>query len=55
MTQEALGLETGVHRNYIGGVERGERSPTVATVVKLANALDVSLADLFRQAEQTIR
>jgi transcriptional regulator with XRE-family HTH domain len=53
LTQEALSLETGVHRNYIGGIERGERSPSVAAVVKLADALDVSLADLFRQAEQT--
>lgn len=52
LTQEALSLETGVHRNYIGGIERGERSPSVAAVVKLADALDVSLADLFGQAEK---
>ncbi len=50
-TQEALSLETGVHRNYIGGIERGERSPSVAAVAKLAGALDVSLSDLFRRAE----
>jgi transcriptional regulator with XRE-family HTH domain len=47
-----LSLETGIHRNYIGGIERGERSPTVAAVATLADALDVSLADLFRQAER---
>jgi transcriptional regulator with XRE-family HTH domain len=52
-TQESLSLETGVHRNYIGGIERGERSPSVAAVVKLADALDLSLADLFHQAEQS--
>lgn len=52
LTQEALSLETGVHRNYIGGIERGERSPSVAAVAVLANALDISLADLFRQAER---
>lgn len=52
LTQEALGLETGVHRNYIGGIERGERSPTVAAVAKLADALEVTLGDLFRQAER---
>lgn len=52
LTQEALALETTVHRNYIGGVERGERSPSVVAIVKLADALDVPLADLFRQAEQ---
>lgn len=45
-------LETGVHRNYIGGIERGERSPSVAAIITLADALRVPLADLFRQAEQ---
>jgi transcriptional regulator with XRE-family HTH domain len=53
MTQEALGLQTGVHRNYVGGIERGERSPTVATVALLADALGVSLAELFTRAEST--
>lgn len=52
LTQEALSLETGVHRNYIGGIERGERSPSVAAVITLADALCVPLPDLFRQAEQ---
>jgi transcriptional regulator with XRE-family HTH domain len=51
LTQEALALTTGVHRNYIGGIERGERSPTVATVAALADALDVSLGELFTRAE----
>jgi transcriptional regulator with XRE-family HTH domain len=45
-------LETGVHRNYIGGIERGERSPSVEAIVKLAEALDVTLSDLFRRAER---
>jgi transcriptional regulator with XRE-family HTH domain len=52
LTQEALSLETGVHRNYIGGIERGERSPSVEAIIKLAEALDVTLPDLFRQAER---
>jgi transcriptional regulator with XRE-family HTH domain len=52
LSQEELGLQTGVHRNYIGGVERGERSPTVLTVAKLAGALDVSLGQLFKQVEE---
>jgi transcriptional regulator with XRE-family HTH domain len=52
MTQEALSLETGVHRNYIGGIERGERSPSVEAIIKLAEALDVTLPDLFRRAER---
>jgi transcriptional regulator with XRE-family HTH domain len=52
MTQEALSLETGVHRNYIGGIERGERSPSVTAVVKLADALGVTLTELFTRAER---
>jgi transcriptional regulator with XRE-family HTH domain len=51
LTQEALGEATGVHRNYIGGIERGERSPTVETIAVLADALDVSLGELFTRAE----
>lgn len=55
LSQEQLGLETGVHRNYIGGVERGERSPSVAVIATLADALGVSLADLFQRAERAVR
>lgn len=51
LSQERLSLETGVHRNYIGGIERGERSPTVATVATLADALGVSLGELFTRAD----
>jgi len=54
LSQEELGLRTGIHRNYIGGIERGERSPTVVKVVELADALDVRLGDLFREAADRI-
>ena len=47
MSQEELHMETGVHRNYIGGIERAERNPTVTTVAKLANALGVSVDSLL--------
>lgn len=51
LSQEELGLRTGVHRNYVGGIERGERSPTVVVVATLADALDVSMHRLFERAE----
>jgi transcriptional regulator with XRE-family HTH domain len=51
LSQEELSLRTGVHRNYIGGVERGERRPTVTTVARLAEALKVSTSDLIAAAE----
>jgi len=52
LSQEQLGEETGIHRNYIGGIERGERSPSVETISRLAGALHVSLSDLFARAER---
>jgi transcriptional regulator with XRE-family HTH domain len=52
MSQEELSLRTGVHRNYIGGIERAERSPTVVTIGTIANALDVPVSELFRLAEE---
>jgi transcriptional regulator with XRE-family HTH domain len=51
VSQEHLGLESGVHRNYIGGIERAERRPTVATVATLATTLGVRPSDLLAKAE----
>lgn len=51
ISQEELSLRTGVHRNYIGGIERGERNPSVTTIVRLAGALEVPPSELFREAE----
>jgi transcriptional regulator with XRE-family HTH domain len=51
-SQEQLSLKTGVRRNYIGGIERAERQPTVETVAKLADALDMSVAELLARAER---
>lgn len=51
VSQERLGLESGVHRNYIGGIERAERRPTVATVAKLATTLGTRPSDLLARAE----
>lgn len=53
LSQEALSLETGVHRNYIGGIERGERSPSVVRVAQLAEALEIELSELFVLAERS--
>jgi transcriptional regulator with XRE-family HTH domain len=52
VSQEELSLRTGVHRNYIGGIERAERQPTVLTVARLAEGLGVRASDLVARAEQ---
>jgi transcriptional regulator with XRE-family HTH domain len=52
LSQEALGHAAGLHRNWIGGIERGERNPTFTSIVKVAAALDVSAAQLVAAAER---
>ncbi len=46
-SQMALALRSGIDRTYIGGVERGERNISLKNIEKLANALGVSVEELF--------
>jgi len=45
-SQDALANDSGLHRTYVGAVERGERNPTYLTLVKYARGLGLSVADL---------
>ena len=46
-SQEELGFRISRARNYIGCIERGEKSPSIKTLQKLAKALDVKVKDLI--------
>jgi transcriptional regulator with XRE-family HTH domain len=48
LTQEDLAGATELHRNHIGGIERGERNITIVTLFRLAHALKVPPADLLK-------
>ncbi len=47
LSQEALAVDAGVDRSYVGRLERGVENPTVETLDKLAAALQVAAAELL--------
>ena len=49
LTQEELGERCGLHRTFIGSVERGERNVAVLNLHAIAVALRVPLAELFAE------
>jgi len=46
-SQEKLAEEASMHRTYLAGIERASRNPSLENLVKLANALGVTLPELF--------
>jgi transcriptional regulator with XRE-family HTH domain len=47
ISQKELAFRSGIHRTYISSVERGERNITIVNMKKIADALGVSLNNLF--------
>jgi len=46
LSQEALAAEADLDRTYVGGIERGERNPTILSIHRIAKALETSIAAL---------
>jgi transcriptional regulator with XRE-family HTH domain len=55
ISQEELGLRGEINRAYVGGIERGERNPTIEVLLRLTDALGTSLPDLFSAYERLLR
>ncbi len=51
-SQEDLAHRSGMHRTYLGGIERGERNVSYANLKRLALALEVPASQLLAVAEQ---
>ena len=55
LTQEQLGLDAEVQRNFISLIETGQSQPTITTIFKLSQALGLKASDLVAEAEQEMR
>lgn len=51
MTQEELAERAGLHPTYIGQVERGEKSLTMASLEKIVDGLEISFSDLVENIQ----
>jgi transcriptional regulator with XRE-family HTH domain len=50
LSQEELADLAGLHRTYIGSVERSERNISIDNMERLAKALEVDITELLREA-----
>lgn len=50
LSQERAARSAGMHRNYVGALERGEINPTYGTLLRLASGLQIPLERLIEQA-----
>ena len=49
ISQEDLAFKAGIHRTYMGDVERGERNIAALNIIKIAKALKVKPSALFEE------
>ncbi|MCC6302949.1 MAG: helix-turn-helix transcriptional regulator [Gammaproteobacteria bacterium] len=54
LSQEELAERCGMHRNAIGFIERGERSPSIESVFAIATGLGISASKLIGRLDQAL-
>jgi transcriptional regulator with XRE-family HTH domain len=54
LSQEALATKSGLDRTFISLLERGQRQPTLKTMARLAQAMDISLTALSKRVEDRL-
>jgi transcriptional regulator with XRE-family HTH domain len=52
LSQEDLADESGLHRTYIGMIERAEKNVTLLNIEKIANALKIEITKLFEDGNK---
>ena len=51
LSQEKLAFISNMHRTYIGGIERGERNPSLKIIEAIAKALNIHMSELCKLEE----
>ena len=54
LTQEALALDAGTERSHISALERAEKGPSLATILRLAQALGISAGEIVDRVERRL-
>jgi len=54
LSQEKLALDAGLERTFISMMERGQRQPTLTTLLKIASVLECTAADLVTDVERLL-
>jgi len=52
LSQESFASRVGLHRTYVGGLERGERNPTLVTISRICQELQIRPSELFEAVQE---